>query len=299
MSTRKYSCKRSGARRSSRAHASTVTPGSGLNGNRIDEPIISDHFYSRIHACLIRQGFCSTVKDEIPRGIVMDTYWLRLAEASAPHFALMAISILPSAIGIAIAAFNLRIANQRGYHSALSGSIASSITSALMLAPVLLGTDPSPMAALRFFSVPFLSLLALFVGIALGARVYDKKLLSMGGGVLVLPLLVVLLVVIGIGKVAMFSAEEKLARSALHPEVLHAIAGRVERGGQAMRETASLLAQNPNAPADVLGELASHADSDVRLHVAKNPSTPDAVLAVLCQDPNASVRQLATQRQAP
>jgi len=51
------------------------------------------------------------------------------------------------------------------------------------------------------------------------------------------------------------------------------------------------LAQNPNTPVDILGDLAKDEDWEVRWTVAERPNTPDDVLRALAKDEHWPVRQ--------
>lgn len=91
----------------------------------------------------------------------------------------------------------------------------------------------------------------------------------------------------------MFKLMQAILYSAKSPETIRQLYAQVQ--GKNYYFSAA-LAFNPNTPADILEELANHPSSWVRTRLTQNVAISNGLLAVLCEDLDPYIADLAFQQ---
>jgi hypothetical protein len=102
----------------------------------------------------------------------------------------------------------------------------------------------------------------------------------------------------GMLKIATANNDLSVAERSTNPQTLHRLLDDSRTGKADSFGVPLMLAQNRNAPPEILAELAKHKDTAVRAQVALNPKTPLDVVGCLRFDSASMVRELASKRLA-
>lgn len=174
----------------------------------------------------------------------------------------------------------------------------------------LFGTDlsKSSTAGLIFLFVPIYSGIALAGGYGLGALAY-RRLIDLAGTAeqkvsispstrrfVLVPVAMLGVLMFGIVKYSVQHNDMAVAERASSPETLHWVYDKVQRGEADPFSIPLFLAQNPNAPADILEKLSRHDHPSVRIFVATNRNTDLGVVASLKNDCSDHIRKAVEER---
>jgi len=235
---------------------------------------------------------------------------MEFAEILLPGLALKSISILPLAFGLLIAIRHLRSGRMNLYTRNLFGSLAASVVVLGLLWGSLFGVDlsSSSTAGLIFLFAPIYSLAALLVGYLIGvaanrgsrsadANAVGNPLIPGWGRTLIwIPVLILVTVMFGITRYSFLNNDLSVAEHASRPETLRYVLEKAARRNADSFGVPLFLAQNPNAPSDVLERLSKSNEPQVRAFVAGNINTPMSVVASLQEDCADYVRKAARGR---
>lgn len=239
----------------------------------------------------------------------MSAYWIEYTEILLPGLMLESISAIPLALGTLAAIRHLRAGRRGPYIKNLCGSIAAGFVTLALLWDSLFGDNrsTSPTAGLIFAFAPLYSAVALLVGYLIGFtiirasdRTDDKSEANSFPGherkLVWIPVLFLAVLMFGVTKYAILNNDLSVAAHASRSETLHYVLERATQGKADTFGVPLFLAQNPNAPADILERLSKSGESQVRAFVAANPNTPVSVVASLREDCADYVRKAARER---
>jgi hypothetical protein len=241
---------------------------------------------------------------------MMTAYWIEFAEILVPGLLLKLLSALPLALGAMIAIHQLRAEARRPYIRGLSGSLAASAVTIGLLWSSLFGDSlsSSSTAGLIFLFAPIYSAAALLGGYLVGVMLTRVSASNDAGGgaprpivarerrLIWIPVIVLAVVVFGITRYSVLNNDLSVAERASRPETLHYLLEKAVTGDTDAFGVPLFLAQNPNAPSDILEKLSKSREPQVRVFVAKNPNTPVSVVAGLRDDCTDYVRKAARER---
>lgn len=240
----------------------------------------------------------------------MAEYWVDFIKILLPGLGLKLIATLPLLLATIGAVRHLLAERKHPYIRNLFGAIAAGVTTLGLLWSLLFGEDlsRSSTAGLVFLFTPIYSTVAFFIGYLMGvvanraSRREEKDardnspMASRARKLVWLPAILLGIVVIGITRNAILNNELSVAGRASRPETLRylfakAVAGEADTFGVPL-----FLAQNPNAPIDLLERLSKSDESQVRGFVVTNPSTPVSVVVGLREDCADNVRRAVRER---
>jgi hypothetical protein len=227
-----------------------------------------------------------------------------------PKLLFSSFSALPLALGMFAALRHLRAGSRFRYVQHLLASVAAGAAALALLWSSLYGDSlsHSSTAALIFAVAPFYAALAqgIVYGIVFGIAALIRKRLAAPdriGFVATLPMLAPLLILavfmFGIVSTAFEGNDAGIAQRSSDPATLHRLYDQSRSGEADAFSVPFSLAQNPNAPPDLLRELAKHEHPAVRAHVADNARTTLAVVSGLRYDCASFVRKVVVQRLGP
>lgn len=240
----------------------------------------------------------------------MSAYWLEFIEILLPGLALKAISTLPLVLALIGAIRHLRTDRKRPYIRNLSGAIAAGVVTLGLLWTSLFSDNlsNSSTAGLIFLFTAIYSAVALLVGYLIGVMVnrassrpdgnseanppipaHERKLVW-------IPVLIFAIVIFGITRYSILNNNLSVAEKATRPETLRYVFEKTVAGNADTFGVPLFLAQNPNAPADILEELSKSDEPQVRMFVATNPKTPVSIVASLREDCADYVRKAVQER---
>jgi hypothetical protein len=213
---------------------------------------------------------------------------------------------LPLALGTFAVVRHLRAGSRSKYLQNLAGSIAAGAVMLLLLWSSLFGDSlsKSSTAALILAIAPMYGAvaqgIAYFATMAILRKSPAQQPVSFLARVpMLVPVLMLAVLVAGLVKISMDGNDSDVAQKASNPQTLQLLLEK-SRTGQADDFAIPFnLAQNPNAPAGMLTELATSEHATIRAHVASNPNTPDPVVETLRYDCASFVRKEVVARLGP
>jgi hypothetical protein len=240
----------------------------------------------------------------------MNPYWIEFTEILLPGLILKSISTLPLALGTAGAMRHLRAERRRPYIRNLSGAIAAGVVTLGLLWSSLFGDNlsRSSTAGLIFLFAPIYSAVALLVGYLIGVvlnrtsnpsnkdRETNPAIPSHERKLFWIPVLILATIMFGITRYSILNNDLGVAERASRPETLRYVLEKTLLGNADTFGVPLFLAQNPNAPPDILERLSRSMEPQVRAFVASNPKTPMSVVATLREDCADFVRKAARER---
>jgi hypothetical protein len=240
----------------------------------------------------------------------MAAYWVEFLKIMLPGLLLMSASAAPLAIGTLAAVFHLRKRNVGPYLRSLWASTGAGFVALGLLSGSLFGTDlsKSSTAGLIFLFVPIYAGIALGIGYGLGALAH-RRAVKLAGAVdqdvtipsgarrfVWVPVAMLGVLMFGIIKHSVQHNDMAVAERASDPDTLHWVYAKMERGEADPFSIPLFLAQNPNAPADLLAKMSEHDHPSVRVFVATNRNTDLTVVASLKNDCSDYVRKAVEER---
>jgi hypothetical protein len=240
----------------------------------------------------------------------MNMYWIEFIKIILPGLTLKLISTLPLALGTLAAIRHLLAGRTGPYVRNLCGAIAAGVVTLGLLWSSLFGGNlsNSSTAGLIFLWVPIYSAAALLVGYLMGVTIVrashssDEKngaspSIPAGKRKLIwIPVAMFMIVTFGITSYSILHNDLSVAEDASHPETLRYVFEKAATGKADTFGVPLFLAQNPNAPADVLEKLSKSNEPQVRAFVATNPNTPVSIVASLRGDCADYVRKAVRER---
>lgn len=223
-----------------------------------------------------------------------------------PGLLFSSITALPLLIGTVAAVRHVRAGRRAAYFSHLLASIAGGAVALALLWSSLFGDSlsKSSTGGLIFAIAPVYAAVAQGVIFFLAMAIFKNAMAP--GPVsplarlpLLLPLLMLAVLMLGLIQLAADGNDSQLAQRASNPKTLQQLYEKSRAGGADAFAVPFNLAQNPNAPPEMLSELARHDHPSVRSRVASNPRTPQAVVAALRNDCAKFVRKVAVDRLGP
>lgn len=220
-------------------------------------------------------------------------------------FAFLSITALPLGLGTLAAVRHLRASAWNAYLLNLAASISAGAATLFLLWGSFFGDDlsSSSTASLAFVIAPIYAAIAqgIVYGVAkfvLRNRLMDKEVSEPVRKALLLPVLMLLVLLFGILKISTENNDLSVAERSTNSQTLHrllddSLTGKADSFGVPL-----MLAQNRNAPPEILAELAKHKDTAIRAQVALNPQTPLDVVVCMRFDGSSMVRELASKRLA-
>jgi hypothetical protein len=230
----------------------------------------------------------------------MDFFWVVLQK-----IAFLSISGLPLGLGTLAAVRHLRAGAWKACLCHLAASIAAGAATLFLLWGSFFGDDlsSSSTASLAFVIAPVYAAVA--QGIVYRVAKFVLRNRPMGEEVsgpvrkaLLLPLLMLVVLLFGMLKIATANNDLSVAERSTNPQTLHRLLDDSRTGKADSFGVPLMLAQNRNAPPEILAELAKHKDTAVRAQVALNPKTPLDVVVCMRFDGASMVRELASKRLA-
>lgn len=230
----------------------------------------------------------------------MDYVWVGLQK-----FLFVSVSVLPLGLGTLAAARHLRARAGKLFLCNLVAGMAAGAVTLVLLWGSLFGDDlsSSSTASLAFLFAPIYAAVA--QGIVYGvARVVLRNRPPTGEvsaplrKALLLPVLMLLVLLFGVLKISTQDNDLSVAERSANPQTLHRLLDESRSGQADAFGVPLMMAQNRNAPPEILAELAKHKDTAVRAQVAQNPQTPWDVVRCMRFDSSSMVRELASKRLA-
>jgi len=226
--------------------------------------------------------------------------------AALPKLLFCSLSALPIALGLFIAVHHLSAGARPAYLKHLTASLTAGAVALALLWSSLFGDSlsKSSTAALIFAVAPFYAGAAYGLVYGIAALIFRKAaplqpIPSLARAALLLPMLVLAVLMAGLVKTSAQDNETTIAERSANPATLRRLLAQAQSGELDKFAIALHLAQNPDAPADVLATLARFEHAAVRAHVAHNPATPPAVVASLRDDCASFVRKAVVARLGP
>ena len=223
-----------------------------------------------------------------------------------PELLFSSISALPLALGTIAAVRHLRAGSRSAYFRHLAASMAAGAVALALLWSSLFGDNlsKSSTAGLIFAVAPIYAALAQGVVYGLAAALFKKstapKAISPAARVaLLVPLLMLAVLMFGLVKSTAHGNDSALAERASDPETLQRLFEKSRTGEADAFGVPLFLAQNSDTPPGILRELARHDHPAVRAQVARNPSSPEQVVAALRYDCASFVRKIVVERLGP
>lgn len=220
-------------------------------------------------------------------------------------FAIISISGLPLGLGILAAVRHLRASAWNAYVCNLAASIAAGAVTLLLLWGSFFGDDlsSSSTASLAFVFAPFyaVAVQGIVYGMAkvvLRNRPMAEVVSEPVRKALLLPVLMLAVLLFGMLKISTANSDLSVAERSSNPQTLRRLLDDANTGRADSFGIPLMLAQNRNAPPEILAELAKHKDTAIRAQVAQNPQTPLDVVGCLRLDSASIVRELASKRLA-
>lgn len=225
------------------------------------------------------------------------TYWIEYLFVMLPGLLFSFITILPLLLGVIFAIRHVWQKKRIHYFRNLCGSIAAGVILLMFLYGSIFGDDlsSSSTAGLIFIFAPIYATIAfgLIYGICafiLGKPQDNKPISSNGLMLLSIPATILLVLIVGLFKIAIESNDMAMAHKASNPANLIYLYEKSLHGKADSFSVSLFLAQNPNTPPEILRQLASHEHRAIRTLVARHKSTPQDVLKIL-KDDNATCIQ--------
>jgi hypothetical protein len=223
-----------------------------------------------------------------------------------PQLLFSALSALPLVLGMIAAVRHLRAGSRSAYLQNLFASIAGGTVALALLWSSLFGDSlsKSSTAGLIFAVAP------VYAGVAQGivhavAGAFLKRLRSpvaissFARVPLLFPLGLLAVLMFGIVNTLSYETDSDVARRTSDPKALRRFYEQSRSGQMDAFRVPLTLAHNPVTPVDILIELAKHEHPAVRLEVARNPRTPQEVVAALRDDCSSYVRAMGVERLGP
>lgn len=225
--------------------------------------------------------------------------------AGLQKFLLLSVSVLPLGLGTLAAVRHLRARAEKLFLCNLAAGIAAGAVTLVLLWGSLFGDDlsSSSTASLAFLFAPIYAAVAQGIVYSM-ARVVFRNRPATGEvsaplrQALLLPVLMLLVLLLGVLKISTQNNDLSVAERSANPETLYRLLDESRSGQADAFGVPLMLAQNLNAPPEILAELAKHKDTAIRAQVAQNPQTPWDVLRCMRFDSSSMVRELASKRLA-
>lgn len=220
-----------------------------------------------------------------------------------PTLLFSSIIAIPSAIGLIAAVLRLRAGARAAYLQHLAASLAAGGVTLAMLWSSLFGDSlsKSSTAALILVVAPVYAAIAQgLVYFAVGAllrKAAPGRAISLPARLaLLLPLLMLAVLAFGLFRMSAKGNDSDFAEKASDTATLQRLLEKSRTGEGDAFAIPFNLAQNPNAPPDMLTALATSEYATVRARVASNPATPPAVVELLRYDCASFVRESVVER---
>lgn len=216
------------------------------------------------------------------------------------------ISALPLALGLIAAVRHLLAGARSAYLHNLFASIAAGGVALALLWSSLFGDNlsKSSTAALIFAVAPIYAALAQGLGYGIASALFrasatPRPISLIARGALLVPLAMLAVFMTGMVATSAQGNDGAIAQRSSDRATLQRLLEKSRSGAPDAFGIALGMAQNPHAPADILTQLAQHAHPTVRAQVARNPSTPQQVVAALRYDCASFVRKVVVERLGP
>jgi len=223
-----------------------------------------------------------------------------------PKLLFCSLSALPLAIGLIAAIRHLRKGSRSGYFVNLAASVAAGAVTLGLLWSSLFGDSlsKSSTAALILAIAPVYAAVAQALIYAIGVLIFKKSssrqtIPFLARSALLIPLLMLAVLMFGVVKISVQGNEAEIAERSANLTTLHQLYEQSRTGEVDTFAVPMHLAQNPDAPPDILSALAQHDHPVIRAHVASNRNTPLPVVTALRYDCAAFVRKIVVQRLGP
>lgn len=224
-----------------------------------------------------------------------------------PSLLLMSLSILPQGVGLILAIVSLRARRPSSYVMHLLASSAAGIVGVYFLRDLVFGSAlrSSSTAGLAFIFIPFFTLGGLLVGYVMAIPVKltlnlsilkDQHIPSVLKKLLVLPAGIFMILFLGILNKTISSNDLNVSERAMSSGALHYELAKSKRPGADRFGITLFLAQNVNAPDEILQELSKSPYPQIRAQVANNPRTSISIIQSLQKDSDKDVRDIAEKR---
>lgn len=231
---------------------------------------------------------------------LMDVFLIALQK-----FALLSISGLPLGLGTLAAVRHLRAGAWKAYLCNLAASIAAGTVTLFLLWGSFFGDDlsSSSTASVVFVIAPIYAAVAQGIVYSIAKVVLRNRPMAEAISqpvrkALLLPVFMLVVLLFGLLKISTENNDLSVAGRATNPQTLHRLLDDSRTGKADSFGVPLMLAQNPNAPPEILVELAKHKDTAIRAQVAQNPQTPLDAVGCLRFDSASIVRELASKRLA-
>lgn len=223
-----------------------------------------------------------------------------------PIFLFSSLSALPLALGALFAIRHLRAGSRSAYYKNLAASIGAGAAALTLLWSSMFGDNlsRSSTAGLIFAVAPFYAAIVQGIVYGIAAAIFRKSAIpraipAVARLAVVVPLLMLAVLLSGLVKTSFEGNESAIAERTSDARKMHQMLAKSRTGELDTFSIPMHLAQNPNAPADLLSELASHEHAVVRAHVASHPNTPVHIVAALRYDCASFVRKAVVERLGP
>lgn len=223
-----------------------------------------------------------------------------------PELLFSLLSALPLTLGTIAAIRHMRSDSRSGYYRHLAASIAAGAVALALLWSSLFGDSlsKSSTGGLIFAVAPFYAAFAQGIVYGIAAAIFRKSttpqpVSPLASAALLAPLLLLGVLIFGLVKTSSHGNDGAIADRTSNPDTMRQLLEK-SRTGEADSFSVPLhLAGNPDAPPDILSELAKHEHPAVRAQVASNPHTPEQVVAALRYDCSSFVRKIVVKRLGP
>lgn len=239
----------------------------------------------------------------------MIEYYLKFLIAIIPKVILASLSVLPLAFGVWGALKRRKGSDQSQYINYLVASILTGTVTLYFLYDSLFGRalESSSTAALVFVVVPFYALIILLVSLGIGKLIIrviskgmqkDSKHRYSGviNNLIFLPILVIAVLEVGVLKQSITTNDLSVAETARSANALRYLYNQAAKSGRDTFGIFLFMAQNKNAPSDILEKLSRSNYPQIRIFVVSNPNTDYSVLEKLARDDIEYVRKAAKKR---
>lgn len=223
-----------------------------------------------------------------------------------PKLLFCSISALPLAIGVIASVRQLRAGARSAYFTHLAASVIGGAVTLGLLWSSLFGDSlsKSSTAALILAIAPVYAAVAQTLIYVIGGLIFKQSstpqtIPLLARSALLIPLLMLAVLMVGVVKISVQGNEAEIAERSANLTTLHRLYEQSRTGEVDTFAVPMHLAQNPNAPPDILSALAQHDHPVVRAHVASNRNTPLPVVTALRYDCAAFVRKIVVQRLGP
>jgi|GEM_PF-2094020 len=228
------------------------------------------------------------------------------ALVALPKLLFCSLSASPLLIGLIAAFRHLRAGSRAHYFLHLAAGLAGGAVALALLWSSLFGDNlsKSSTAALILAIAPMYAAAAQVLIFGVGSVILKKPSTHRTIGpaaraALLVPLSMLAVLVFGLVKISFEGNASEIAERSSNLTTLRQLYEKSRSGALDAFSIPLHLAQNPDAPADILSALAKHDHPTVRANVASNRNTPLPVVAGLRYDCAGFVRSVVAQRLGP